>query len=715
MKSNDELIEHFRLTARQKSALKKLGIETVRDLLYHFPRRYENIGAAKLIADALPGEHALFYGKITSLEKRLSWKSKKYVVEATLQDSSGEITLMWFNQVYMEKMLQGSPILKVSGKVTGKKKLYIANPDIEFLPALPDFLDSEDSDSTLMPVYSESAGITSRWFFYAVKRALNETQNLQDLEILDKEILQKYKLPELASALRFIHNPKKEAHFKVAQKRFAFEEVFKIQIEKLQARRKLQKEKSVAINADKDAQEKMWNFTKRFGFALTGAQKRAIEDLVLDFKKPYPEQRLLQGDVGSGKTAVASAAAYLVFKSKSPNNKYKSLQTAYMAPTEILANQIFEDFLQFFSKESGARIALVTSSQCKIFPSKTQDGASKVSCAQVKKWIKEGIVPIVVGTHALIFKSVEFENLAFVIVDEQHRFGTMQRARLARKDGAKPYLLSMSATPIPRTLALSIYGDLELSVLDELPKGRKEIKTKLVQNKDRDKVYDFVKKELNAGRQAYVICPRIEEPDPEKANALRLKSVQEELERLSKGPFKGYRLAPLHGKMSAKEKDKTMQEFAEGKIDILVATSVVEVGVNVPNASTIIIEGAERFGLSQLHQLRGRVRRSSNEAFCFLFSDAKSKKSFTRLKALESSRDGFELAEKDLELRGPGDLYGSKQWGLSDLGMQALKNTKMLEYARKEAQALIQSDPELKKHDKLREFVQKQKEKLHLE
>ncbi len=713
MHLKDEITKHFRLTKYQKSALQKLGLNSVQDLLYHFPHRYENPAEAKHIKDIQKNENVILYGKIENVDKRLSWKTKKYVLEAELKDASGSLKLMWFNQIYMEKVLENKPYVKVQGKVTGKKTLYIANPNIEVLPSLPQFIEGQ---SELLPIYHESKGISSRWFYFAIKKVL---ENIKDDEFSDPipaQILRKYNLPHLKKAIYWAHFPTNKKQAIAAQKRFAFEEVFALQVLKQKEKLALQKKRSVKINISKRALEKLEEFIQSFGFELTGAQRRAIQDIIEDFKKPYPSQRLLEVDVGSGKTAVAAAASYLVFLSQTENNKYKSLQTAYMAPTEILANQIFDEFIKFFNKESRVKIGLVTSSGYKIYPSKTEDGATKISCTQLKKWIKEGIVPIVVGTHALIFKSVEFENLAFVIVDEQHRFGTKQRQALARKDGAEPYLLSMSATPIPRTLALTIYGDLELSVLDELPKGRKEIQTKIVPKKDREKIYEFVRKELDKGRQAYVICPRIEEPDPEKANALRAKSVEEELKRLSEGPFKNYRLAPLHGKMKAKEKDEIMEKFAKGEIDILVATSVVEVGVNVPNATTIIIEGAERFGLSQLHQLRGRVRRSTHEAYCFLFTESSSPKTWARLKALEESRDGFELAEKDLKLRGPGDLYGTKQWGLSDIGMQALQNIKMVEFARKEALEFVNSDPSLAWANKaLLEKINKMEKALHLE
>ena len=710
---SDPLYEHFRLTKLQKRALDKMRVSTVRDLLYHFPHRYENFAAAKYIKDIKPNEDVSVFGRVSSVQKRLSWKNKKYIVEASLEDHSGSLKLIWFNQVYMEKILQNNPVLKATGKVSGGKHLSMVNPSLDFLPAMPEFLD-ENTNEELMPVYHESAGITSRWIYFAVRKILQTIPSSELQDPIPEKIRKKYNLPKLSSAIFWVHMPQNKKQASAAGKRFAFEEVFILQLAKQQEKEQLKAENAVNIQTDKEAEKKLKNFVSNFGFELTDAQKRALEDIKDDFKKPYPVARLLEGDVGSGKTAVAASAAYLVYNSKTPDNKYKSLQTAYMAPTEILAGQIFHDFIKFFAQQQ-IRIGLVTGSSCKIYPSKTSDGPTKIACSQLKKWIKEGIIAVVVGTHSLIFKSVEFENLAFVIVDEQHRFGTKQRAKLSRKDGASPYLLSMSATPIPRTLALTIYGDLELSVLDELPAGRKDITTRLVPKRSRDGVYEFVKRKLKEGRQAYIICPRIEEPDPEKANALRAKSVEEELKRLSEGPFADYRLAPLHGKMTQKEKDETMERFASHEIDILVATSVVEVGVNVPNATSIIIEGAERFGLSQLHQLRGRVRRAEHEAFCFLFTESSSQKTRERLKALTQSKDGFTLAEEDLRLRGPGDLYGSKQWGLSDIGMKALQNIKMVEAARKEAEQLIHSDPNLSSNSVLAEKLAEHKNTLHLE
>jgi ATP-dependent DNA helicase RecG len=372
-----------------------------------------------------------------------------------------------------------------------------------------------------------------------------------------------------------------------------------------------------------------------------------------------------------------------------------------MCPTEILASQHFESFIKYFV-HSGINVGLMTGSGCKKFPSKVNPGGwTDISRTQFLKWVANGEIPIVIGTHALIQKSVQFKHLAYVIIDEQHRFGTAQRAKLVQKDGRVPHLLSMTATPIPRTLALTLYGDLDLTLLDQMPSGRKPVKTEIVPKDKREDIYQQVKARLEEGRQAYVICPRIDEPDPEKELALNAKSVKVEAKRLKEQIFPNATIDILHSKMKPKEKDAVMEKFASGKIDILVATSVVEVGVNVPNATIIIIEGAERFGLAQLHQLRGRVLRGTHQAYCYLLSESFSDKTHQRLKALVTAKNGFELSEMDLALRGAGELGGGKQWGISDIGMEAIKNIKMVEAAREEAKKLLADDPDLSGHTQL--------------
>lgn len=600
-------------------------------------------------------------------------------------------------------MLNNGAYVKLTGKVTGTEgKLYLANPEIERLETLP--VDRHDSifkgtgedDESIYPVYRETRGITSKWFYHAVKRAFEMGVLEHITDPIPEDILTRYNLPELRTALQYVHTPKKIAHAEASRKRFAFEEVFAIQLAKQKERAETFAASSYVVRTE---DEHVKEFTERFPFPLTGAQDKAIGDILGDMIGAHPMSRLLEGDVGSGKTAVAATTAYAVATSRPRTDKdYGNLQVAYMAPTEILAKQHFISFIEYF-KHLPIQIGLITGSGCMKFPSKAEPGEpTTISRAQLLKWVKNGEIPILIGTHALIQKAVEFKHLAYVVIDEQHRFGTAQRRALAKKDDRIPHLLSMTATPIPRTLALTIYGDLDVTLLDQMPVGRKPIITKTVLAPQREPMYEHLRKELEAGRQAYVICPRIDEPDPDKQLALQAKSVKAEAERLSKKELKGYRLGILHSKMTAQAKEKLMLEFNDHKIDVLVATSVVEVGVNVPNATIILIEGAERFGLSQLHQLRGRVMRSSHQAYCYLLPESTGERTVARLKALITAKNGFELAEYDLALRGSGELYGAKQWGLTDLGMEAIKNMKMVEAARNEATNLIKEDSSLSKH-----------------
>jgi ATP-dependent DNA helicase RecG len=454
---------------------------------------------------------------------------------------------------------------------------------------------------------------------------------------------------------------------------------------------------------------------KSFPFPPTDAQTKAIADVINDFENPHPMRRLLEGDVGSGKTAVAAATAYLVATSRPPNRNSGTLQVAYMCPTEILAKQHFATFVSYF-KDHPIQIGLLTGSECRKFPSKiNRELSTKISKAQFRKWVANGEIPIVIGTHALIQKSLEFKTLAYAIIDEQHRFGKVARHSLAQKSGLSPHLLSMTATPIPRTLALTIYGDLDLSLLDQMPTGRKPIITQIVGPEKRQEAYDRVRKELNDGRQAYVICPRIDEPDPEKELAVQAKSVKAEATRLKNDVFQEFTIDTLHSKMTPIQKEESMQKFEAGETQILVATSVVEVGVNVPNATVILIEGAERFGLSQLHQLRGRVIRSNNQAYCFVLPEKLGPATKERLKALATAKNGFELAEADLLQRGAGEFYGKKQWGISDITMEAIKNLKLVEAARTESARIVKEDPALTNHPLLAQLLLGKAEKIHSE
>lgn len=712
---NEAISNHFRLIEPQKRALARLGIKTVTDLLYHFPARYERSGDQKTVSGLEIGTDAILYGTIRKPETRKSWKSKRPMSEAWLEDGTGKVKLMWFNQPYIAKMLSDGAMVKVSGRVEGTTSKYIANPEVEHVAALPlggegSIFQTGDSDDELFAVYAESKGVTSRWFRHAIDRLLKDGAHETMEDPIPADVLDRYHLPALTTALVWMHAPKSQKDAQAARKRMAFEEVFVIQIAKQRARKEHDAEPTLIIEGGRD---KAQTFIERLPFAPTKGQHHAIDMILGDMAHPPAMSRLLEGDVGSGKTAVAAATAYTVVTSAPKDRPSATLQVAYMAPTEILAEQHFASFCELFG-HLPIQMGLVTGTVCRKFPSKLKPGeATKVPKTQLLKWVANGEIAILIGTHALIQKKVQFRELAYVIIDEQHRFGTLQRQALMRKDGIMPHLLSMTATPIPRTLALTLYGDLDLTVLDEMPAGRKPIITEIVGKSGRVDMYHKVRRELDLGRQAYVICPRIDEPDPTKEMAVQTRSVLAEAAQLRLKEFSKYRVGVLHGQMKPAEKEIVMRAFLAHEIDVLVATSVIEVGVNVPNATSIIIEGAERFGLAQLHQLRGRVVRSNHQAYCYILTSGGN--TSTRLKALAKAKNGFELAELDLKIRGPGELYGRSQSGITDLGMEALKNLKMVEAARAEAIRIVSEDPTLSKHSVLAEEVAKRGEKLHFE
>ena len=761
MEWSDKLEIKFRLDTNQKRALARLKLFSVADLLFHFPLRYSDISKVSKVTELVPGEVSTVYGKVSNLKTKKGFRSKIPMAEGLIEDVSGKIKIIWYNQAYLAKILHEGDNVKLTGKVTaGKSGVYLANPEFEKMTQMP--IDTHDTlfrdkgtnniENTgfSYPIYAETRGITSKWFYHAIEKIFRDKTLDGVDDYIPADILKKYSLPTLRAALVWIHKPKNAKDAESARKRFAFEEVFCIQLERQHDKFEYRKNKSFQI---KQGEKEVAEFLKRFPFESTNAQKKSIKIILEDMAKNFPMSRLLEGDVGSGKTAVAATASYVTVQERPTKDgqrqNFGNLQVAYMAPTEILATQHFESFIEYF-KHLPINIGLITGSGCRKFPSKVNPGGwTTISRAQLLKWTANGEIPILIGTHALIQKTVKFKNLALVVIDEQHRFGTMQRRKLVRKDGIAPHLLSMTATPIPRTLALTIYGDLDLSLLDEMPPGRKQIITEIITPKERTLTYEKIKEELKNGRQLYVICPRIFEAeeeaqaqaefslkglsqsdgsrgsarpagrdsDPGKKDSavVEMKAVTTEAKRLKKEVFPEYEIGVLHSKMSKEKKEKVMEDFSGDKIHILCATSVVEVGVNVTNATVIIIEGAERFGLAQLHQLRGRVIRSSHQAYCYIFADAKSAKTMQRLKALKTAKNGFELAELDLSLRGAGELGGTKQWGITDLGMEAIKNIKMVEAARLEATRLIEEDPELTKYPLLKIKVKQKAGEFHFE
>jgi len=690
MSPHDQLDTVFRLQERQKKALARLRLITVKDLLYHVPSRYADISTITPLSQTHVGDRVTLFGTLEGLSARKTYRSKVPVTKAKLRDLEGNtIPITWFHQPYLARMLQDGGVVKLTGAITEHNGTpTMVNPEVEKTSDLPIdhhsslFQNNDSSESFGLPVYRESRGITSRWFYHTVQRCLGDKAHERLDDQIPEAVRTKYSLPSLATALVWVHTPRNEKDATSARKRFAFEEIYLYQLEKKKEKDRYQEYFSYPITLDTKGTQ---TFIDTFPFTPTGAQTRELETIFRDLEKDHPMMRLLQGDVGSGKTFVAAVASQAIVHQSPQGQDYGNLQVAYMAPTEVLATQLFESFIDYFSG-SGIQIGLLTGGECRKYPSKVDPNSwTTISKPQLKKWVAGGEIPILVGTHALIQKTVQFPHLALVIIDEEHRFGTKQRNTLAQKDGKAPHVLSMSATPIPRTLALTIYGDLDVSVLDEYPPGRKPVITELVHPEERDRVYDHIAKELKAGRQVYVICPRIDEPDPDEANKKSQKSVKQEVKRLQSTIFPDYRIAGMHSKMSKAKKQSVMTDFYEHRVDILVSTSVVEVGVNVPNATTIVIEGAERFGLSQLHQLRGRVLRGTHQAHCYLFTDSTNEKTTERLTALAGTSSGFELAEIDLSLRGSGDLAGIKQSGMSDLAMEALKNPKLVAAAREAA------------------------------
>lgn len=680
--------------------LNRLGIKTVKDLLFYFPSRYDDFTNVKKIADLEAGEIATVRGKISAIKNIRTWKKKMNITEAVVSDESGSIRAIWFNQPYLADTLKPGDLINLSGKiVVQKSELYFSHPVCEIARG------GKETNHTgrLVPVYSETEGLTSRRLRFIIKPLLGLAETVP--EYLPAEMKTRKNLPDLAEALREIHFPENAASAERAKNRFAFEELFFLQLRALAAKQKLKKERAPEIPADIAALKK---FVAALPFKLTDAQRKAAWEIITDLAKSSPMNRLLNGDVGSGKTVVAALAAF----SCGVNGR----QTAFMAPTEILANQHFEEISKLYGKIGGIKIGLLTAKTAKL-------GEKEIKKSELLEKTENGEIGIVIGTHSLIQKNVKFKNLALVVVDEQHRFGVSQRAALlSGKTAGVPHFLSMTATPIPRTLALTVFGDLDISVLDELPKGRRKTITKVVSPEERAAAYDFIKSEIKKGRQAFVICPRIEinKEGGEKASAKKLlwaevKAVKDEHKKLSEKIFPDLKIGMLHGKLKTEEKEKTLKDFKNKKTDVLVATSVVEVGIDVPNATVMMIENADRFGLAQLHQFRGRVGRREHQSYCLLFSDSSSGENNRRLKAMVNCDNGFELARKDLEIRGPGSLFGGRQWGIPDLAMASLSDINLVKDAREEAEQTLKNDPLLKKHSLLREKISDFAKSVHLE
>jgi len=634
--------------------LKKLDIKTVEDLLCHYPFRYDDFRRISPISQLQPGEKTTIQGEILACQNLYTLHGKK-IQKAIIQDESGRIEAIWFNQSFIPKTLK--PGLKVS--LSGKVDVYnykptFVSPEYEIITSQPTTIHT----GRLVPIYPETYGVSSKWLrsriLPLIKKILPQLKDWLPQNIKTQE-----KLVSLPQALQEIHFPQNETETNQARERLKFDELFLIQLKTTLRRRKWQKNKiSHALSVN---QEKILDFISSLPFELTLCQKKAIKEILGNLTKKRPMNRLLEGDVGSGKTVVATCAMYATF--------LNAFQSSLMAPTEILAYQHFQT-VKALLEPFGAKISLLTAS---------------------KKLTTESLPledhDIFIGTHALIYNKVRLSNLGLVVIDEQHRFGVEQRAKLIKK-GKAPHILTMTATPIPRTIALTLYGDLDLSCLDEMPKGRKQIKTWVVPWHKRNAAYEWIKKQIKKEKsQAFIVCPLIEQS--EKESMKNIKAATVEFEHLSQQVFPQLKLDLLHGRIKSSKKDNILADFKNKKIDVLVSTPVVEVGLDIPSATIMMIEGADRFGLAQLHQLRGRVGRSAQQSYCLLFTSQKDKENLKRLKAMEQNYSGFKLAEIDLKLRGPGEIYGTQQHGFSQLKIASYTDIKLIEKTRLWANKIV--------------------------
>ena len=652
---------------KRAKLLKKLGIQTVEDLLFYFPKDYENRSSILKIEDLTVGEKQTFKGYIVGSPREIK-TSRVIITKVPVKDGTGAVELVWYNQPYIKNNLKIGEEYIINGKLRFKYgQLIVENPVIE---------KSEDfklNTGRIVPIYGLTEGLTQNAIRKIMFNALHDyVQEVE--EFFDEEFLSEKRLMDIKSALININFPQNEAYLEQAKYRFKYQELFLLQMALFLMKGSAKEKKGIKFE-----RVDLKPFIMGLPFKLTQAQVKVLKEIIADMNSHKVMNRLVQGDVGSGKTVVAACSMYIAVK-----NGY---QVAMMAPTEILAKQHYSTLKELF-KNTDIKIGLLSGS---LSPSNKKEVLEK---------IKKGDYDIIVGTHALIEDDVVFNNLGLCITDEQHRFGVRQRALLTQK-GKNPDVLVMTATPIPRTLALILYGDLDISIIDQLPPGRKKVKTYVISSSVRKKAYEFAMKEVKKGRQVYVVCPLIEESD--KISAMSAEIVYREI---YKDAFKEAKVGLLHGKMADSEKEKVMEEFVNGKIDILVSTSVIEVGVNVPNATVMIIENAERFGLAQLHQLRGRVGRSEFQSYCILISYSNSDVAKKRLGVLAQTSDGFKIAEKDLEIRGPGEFLGLRQHGLPEFKIaNIVEDIDILKIVQKDVEELLKKDPKLENYPKIKNIL----------
>ena len=678
---DDDVTRLPRMSSRVVPKLKRLGVEKVRDLLFLLPHRHNDFARVRKVSELEPGQEQTVVVTVWEASQIVTARGGRRSAQAILGDDTGNVRAIWFNRPYMARTLSPGTQVVISGRVgLFRGQPVFESPEYELLQGQEQLVHT----GRLVPVYPLTAGITQRTLRRLVKRALDSCIS-QVEEHLPQDLRHRTGLIGLQNAIAQVHYPDSAADWNAARRRLAFDELFHMQLAFLRRKRQWQQEgDGIALQVDTVPLEA---FLGSLPFSLTGAQARVLDEILEDIKGDRAMRRLLQGDVGSGKTVVAVASLLVA--------ALNGYQGALMAPTEILAEQHFMTVSRLFSGfAEPAESEYLISARIDTHPRPIAVGLLLGSLSQrakdeMHRRIADGSVDLVIGTQALIQASVEMPKLAVVVVDEQHRFGVLQRSSL-REKGTRPHLLVMSATPIPRSLALTLYGDLDFSVIDELPPGRRQIRTRWVEPARREAAYNFVRKEAQAGRQAFVICPLVEESE-----VIQSRAATQEYERLARDVFPELKLGLLHGRMPFREKERVMGQFQGGELDILVSTPVVEVGVDVPNATVMLIDGADRFGLAQLHQFRGRVGRGSHQSYCLLLADSPGEEARARLKTVERVQDGFELAEEDLRLRGPGDYLGTRQSGFPMFRAARLGDQDLVALSRREAARLLDSDPEL--------------------
>lgn len=668
--------------------LKKMGIETIHDLLYYFPFRHEDWSRVKPITELQDGDNVTVRGRIEVIANKRSFRTKKTVTEAVISENDERMKVVWFNQPFIIKNLHAGDEVFLSGKVTFD---YVGMKMVS--PVYEKASVAAIHTARIVPIYPLTQGVTAKQIRHTIELALSQIGELPDW--IPEYILDKYDLVSITGALRGIHFPENFTELGVTEKRLKFDELFLLQLRAEKLRLALRESPASEI---KFQEEKTRDFVQRLSFTLTKKQKISAWEILRDLERSVPMNRLLMGDVGSGKTVVAAIAAHSALV-----NDYS---VAVMAPTEILAEQHFKSFAKLFSHTNFV-IGILTNTGARTVSSGGE--SEKITKKKFAEQLRTGEIQFVVGTHALLFGDLKFARLGLVVVDEQHRFGVGQRKKLRELNSGSlmPHFLSMTATPIPRSLALTIYGDLDISILDEMPPGRKPVMTRVVEESARSRAYDFIRAEVKKGRQVFVICPLVEavektggeekvvEKEVDKfglglmgasgGDDLERKSVMAEYEKLSKEIFSDLKVGFLHGRLKGVEKQAVMESFVRNEIQILVSTSVVEVGVDIPNATVMMIEDAERFGLAQLHQFRGRVGRGVDASYCLLFSKSRAENATRRLKFFSENTNGFRVAEYDLGERGPGEVYGRVQSGLMNLRLASLMDTEIIRMAREAA------------------------------